>query len=351
MASNGRLVVLLRQYWTPVSLSLLLLIIVVVVWATGDGVLARTVTDGLIRAVLVIGLYIFIGNSGVLAFGHATFMMVAAYAVGWLTMTPFKKSFALQLPAFLTEHQYPMLPSAIAAAVLAAIVAFIVGVPIMRLSGIAASIATLAVLGMFRTFYINWDPWTMGAATMPGIPIYVDMWVGLAWAVVALFAAFVYQQSRYGLALRASRDDAFAARAAGINISGQRLIAFVLSAFFMGIGGVVEAHFLGTISARNYWLLITFIMLAMLIVGGQRSLTGALVGVVTISTMIEVLYNLEAGIDIGVVLSLPIGSQELTVAGMMILILVFRPAGIMGGHEIPWPFGRLGGGRREGRAG
>ena len=71
MGSNGRLIVLLREYWTPVSLSLLLLIIVVTVWATGDAVLARTVTDGLIRAVLVIGLYIFIGNSGVLAFGHA----------------------------------------------------------------------------------------------------------------------------------------------------------------------------------------------------------------------------------------------------------------------------------------
>ena len=351
MGSNGRLMILLREYWTPVSLSLLLLIIVLVVWSTGDGVLARTVTDGLIRAVLVIGLYIFIGNSGVLAFGHATFMMVAAYAVAWLTMTPFKKSFMLELPAFLTEYQYPMLPSAIVAAVLAAIVAFLVGVPIMRLSGIAASIATLAVLGMFRTFYINWGPWTMGAATLPGIPIYVDMWVGLAWAVVALFAAFVYQQSRYGLALRASREDEFAARAAGINIPRQRLIAYVLSAFFMGVGGVLEAHFLGTISARNFWLLITFIMLAMLIVGGQRSLTGALVGVVVISTMIDVLNNLEAGIDIGVVLSVPIGSQELVVAGTMIVILVLRPAGIMGGREIPWPFGRLGDGGRGRRTG
>ncbi len=342
MASDSRLLVVLRDYWTPVSLSFLMLIIVVVVWSTGDGVLARTVTDGLIRAVLVIGLYIFIGNSGVLAFGHATFMMIAAYAVGWLTMTPFKKSFALQLPAILTDHQYPMVPSAIAAALLAAIVAFIVGVPIMRLSGIAASIATLAVLGMFRTFYINWDPWTMGAATMPGIPIYVNMWVGLAWVVVALFAAFIYQQSRFGLALRASREDEFAARAAGINISRQRLIAFVISAFFMGVGGVLEAHFIGTVSARNFWLLITFIMLAMLIVGGQRSLTGALVGVVVISTIIDILNNLEAGIDVGIVLSLPIGSQELIIAAVMIIILVFRPAGIMGGHEIPWPFGKLG---------
>ena len=333
----------LRAFWTPIALSLGVLVIALAIWATGDAVLALAVTAALIRAVMVIGLYIFIGNSGVLAFGHATFMMVGAYGVAWLTLRPFNKSFALQLPEFLAAHQYPMLPSAIAAALLAAIVAFVVGIPIMRLSGIAAAIATLAVLGMFKTFYSNWSEWTLGAATMPGIPIYVDMWIALAWVVVALFVAFIYQRSRYGLALRASREDQFAARAAGINIPRQRLIAFVLSAFFMGIGGVLEAHYLGTIAVKNFWLTITFILLAMLIVGGQRSLSGAIVGVVVISTLIEILNSLEAGMDVGVaVLSVPIGAQELTIAGLMIVILVFRPDGIMAGREIPWPFGKAG---------
>ena len=333
----------LRAFWTPIVLSLAALVIVLAIRATGDAVLALAVTAALIRAVMVIGLYIFIGNSGVLAFGHATFMMVGAYGVAWLTLRPFSKSFALQLPEFLAAHQYPFLPSALAAAALAALVALVVGIPIMRLSGIAAAIATLAVLGMFKTFYSNWSEWTLGAATMPGIPIYVDMWVALSWVVVALFAAYIYQRSRYGLALRASREDEFAARASGINIPRQRLVAFVLSAFFMGIGGVLEAHYLGTIAVKNFWLTITFILLAMLIVGGQRSLTGALVGVMVISTLIEILNTLEAGMNIGIaVLAVPIGAQELTIAGLMIVILVFRPDGIMAGREIPWPFGRAG---------
>ena len=111
----------------------------------------------------------------------------------------------------------------------------------------------------------------------------------------------------------------------------------------MGIGGVLEAHYLGTIAVKNFWLTITFILLAMLIVGGQRSLTGALVGVMVISTLIEILNTLEAGMNIGIaVLSVPIGAQELTIAGLMIVILVFRPDGIMAGREIPWPFGRAG---------
>jgi branched-chain amino acid transport system permease protein len=320
-------------------LAAILSILAAIVAATGDGVLARTATDALIRMVLVIGLYIFIGNSGVLAFGHIAFTMIGAYATAWLTLTPFKKSFALQLPAILAERQYPVLPAAVAAASLAALVALVVGVPIMRLGGIAASIATLAVLGMFYTFYTNWAEWTMGAATLPGIPIYVDMWVALAWVIVALAAAFAFQQSRLGLALRASREDEFAARAVGINIWVHRLIAFVLSAFFMGIGGVLQAHFLGSIAVKNFWLSLTFVSIAMLIVGGQRSLTGAVVGTVVVSTIVELLRQLEIGVSLGTTLiQVPLGARELGIAIVMLLILICRPSGITGGREIPWPF-------------
>ncbi len=340
MGARAFATAVLRDYWVPISLAAILLAIVGVVWATGDGLLARTVTDALIRVVLVIGLYIFIGNSGVLSFGHIAFMLVGAYGTAWLTLSVFKKSFALQLPEILANTQYPVFPSAVAAAALAALVALVIGVPIMRLAGIAASIATLAVLGIFKTFYTNWGPWTMGAATLPGIPLYVDMWVALAWSVFALFAAYLYQVSRFGLALRASREDEFAARAAGINIPFQRLIAFVLSAFFVGAAGVLQAHFLGSIAVKNFWLGITFISLAMLIVGGQRSLTGALVGVVVITTIAELLRQLETGIDIGTTeISVPAGAQELGIALVMLIILISRPAGIMAGREIPSPFG------------
>ncbi len=333
--TGSRLRPLLEAYSTPVLLSSILSLVVVVVWMNASGVLAQTVTDALIRVVLVVGLYIFVGNSGVLAFGHIAFTMIGAYATAWLTLSTFKKSFALQLPAILAEHQYPVFPSAIAASSLAAVVALIVGIPIMRLSGISAAIATLAVLGMFHTFYNNWGPWTMGAATLPGVPLYVDMWVALGWVVFAIFVAFIYQRSRYGLALRATREDEFGARAAGISIPRQRLIAFVISAFFMGLGGVLQAHFLGSIAVKNFWLSLTFISLAMLIIGGQRSLTGAVVGASVISAITEVLRLVENGIEVGgTTISLPPGSQELGIALVMLLVLIFRPSGITGGREL-----------------
>jgi branched-chain amino acid transport system permease protein len=329
----------MRTIWTPFVLIIILTLFVAAIAAAGDGVLERTVTDALIRMVLVIGLYIFIGNSGVLSFGHIAFTMIGAYATAWLTLPPLKKSIALQLPPVLAELQLPVLASAIVSAALAALVALVVGVPIMRLGGIAASIATLAILGMFFTFYTNWAAWTMGAATLPGIPIYVDMWVALAWVIVAVVVAFTYQQSSFGLALRASREDEFAARAAGINIWAQRLFAFVLSAFFLAIGGVLQAHFLGSIAVKNFWLGLTFVSIAMLIVGGQASLTGAVTGTAVVSIIVEILRQLEVGVAVGgTLIQLPLGARELGIAFVMLMILILQPRGITNGREIPWPF-------------
>jgi branched-chain amino acid transport system permease protein len=133
-----------------------------------------------------------------------------------------------------------------------------------------------------------------------------------------------------------------AAQAAGVNIYLQRLIAFTISGFVVGIGGVLHGHFLGTIAIDSYFLGMTLMTLAMLVVGGMRSLAGAVVGVLTISIVVEVFRQLESGIALGpdTVLALPAGMQELALALAMLLILVFRPRGIMAGRELSWPFGR-----------
>ena len=319
-----------RYFWEPASLGLGLLVITLIVWGVGDKVIERAVIVALINIVTVVGLYIFIGNSGVLAFGHLAFAMIAGYAAAWLTLSPFKKSFALDLPAFLADNTLPLLPAAIISALLSALVAFIVGIPLMRLRGIAASIGTFAVLMIFYTLYSNWDSWTFGASTLVGIPLYVDLWVALAWAGVALFAATIYQKSRFGLALRATRENEAAARAVGINVPVQRLIAFVLSGFFVGMGGVLQAHYLGSIVVRAFWLGPTFVALAMLIIGGQRSLTGAVLGVMLVSAVQELLRQIESKIEL-------FGLSQLAIALLMLVILILRPDGLAKGREIPFP--------------
>ena len=128
-----------------------------------------------------------------------------------------------------------------------------------------------------------------------GLPNYVGLWTATIWAAVSIAIAFAYQESRGGLLLRASREDEVAAKAAGVDIVRHRWIAFILSAFLSGVSGVLLAHFLGTVRVETYYLDLTFLIIAMLVIGGAGSLTGAVVGALTISLLTEVLREAEAG--------------------------------------------------------
>lgn len=330
----------IRRHSTLVILTVGLLLLVGLFELIGDRSLSRTVTEALIRVVVVVGMYIFIGNSGVLSFGHIGFMAIGAYATAWQTCCPRLKPLNLRgLPDFLLDNTFPVLPASIASGLLTAVVALIIGVALMRLSGIAASIGTFAFLAIVNVVYSNWDSVTGGTGSVVGIPVYVNMWVALAWAAIAILTAYLYQRSRFGLALRASREDEVAARAAGVNIFRQRLFAYVISAFFLGIGGVLHGHWLGIINPDEFYLVLTFLTLAMLVVGGINSLSGAVVGVVVISALIEILRQFESGVTIaGVEMSLPSGVQEIALGVLMLLILIFRNSGIMGNKEITWPW-------------
>lgn len=332
----------IRSVWPVLSLALLLVAIVVLVWAFGDNGQQRTTIEALIRLIVVVGLYIFIGNSGVISFGSIAFMAIGAYATAWQTCCPRLKPLNMTgLPDFLKHNTIDFLPAAVSSCSLAMVFALVVGYPIMRLSGISASIATLAVLAIVNVTYANWDTVTLGTNSVVGIPRYVDVWVALGCALLAIVVAYVYQESKMGKALRAASQDEVAARAVGINVPNQRLVAWVLSATFVALGGVLYAHFVTLITIEVFYLDMTFLTLAMLVVGGMKSLAGAVMGVVVLSVVIEVFRRLESGVQIfGQALNLPVSSQEVALGVIMLVILILRSRGIMGGKEITWPFRR-----------
>ncbi|HVJ34301.1 MAG TPA: branched-chain amino acid ABC transporter permease [Terriglobia bacterium] len=342
---------LFRTLSTPVILVLLLVVIAALAKLTGSGPFERTVTETFIRVVLVVGLYIFIGNSGVMSFGHVGFMCLSAYATAWLTIPPMMKKFSMKgLPDFLLLHQAPLIVSLVVSPLFAALFAYLVGRILMRLSGIAASIATFALLAIINVIYSNWDSVTGGTSSVVGIPMLTGIWLSLGGAVIAVMIAYAYGVSRFGLALRAAREEATAASASGVDIVKQRLIAFVVSAFVIGVAGVLYAHFLGVVNPDAFYLGLTFISLAMLVVGGMNSLSGAVLGVVVISGIIEILRSLEKGIAIGgATVAIPNGLQEIAIGVIMILILIFRPSGLTRNQELTsrgWPFRREGASKR-----
>ncbi|HEY1721564.1 MAG TPA: branched-chain amino acid ABC transporter permease [Magnetospirillaceae bacterium] len=329
----------LRALW-PV-LSLMLLVAAIAVAASGGSeIVQRQVTYGLIELIAVVALYIFVGNSGLLSFGNVSFMAIGAYVSALLTMRPASKGMLLPgLPELISSAQWPVIPAAIAGGLVASAFAFLAGIPLMRLSGIAASIATFAVLEIVYIGAGNWTDVTGGQNSLIGLPIYSDIWVCLIWSLITIATAFIYQETRSGLLLRASREDIVAARAAGVNVHRHRLVSFVISAFFSGIAGVLLGHFLGTVRIETFYLDLTFAILAMLVVGGMGSLAGAVIGAIVIAVLTEALRRVEAGVDFGIfaVGALP-GLGDAVLALAMLLIILFRPKGLSQGREITWPF-------------
>ena len=338
MTAPAQRTVPLRWLWTPAAL-VLLLVLIGLLASMGPGSLQRTVTDALIKLIVVVGLYIFIGNTGVISFGQTAFMAIGAYMSAWLTMTPALKRIRFSdLPEFIATAQLPVLGAAPISAVAAAVVALVLGFPLMRLSGISASIGTFALLAVVIAVYGNWSGLTGGKSSLVGVPVETDLWYALIWAAVAIVIAWAFQRSRTGLLLRGSREDLVAARASGIDVHRLRLVAFVVSAFVVGLGGHTYAHFLGVLTVDAFFLDITFITIGMLVIGGMNSLSGAVLGVIVVSALLDVVRRMEAGMDLGAfeVPSLP-GLSQVVLAVAMLLILVFRPAGLMGDREIAPP--------------
>src|SRR6266566_2450556 len=290
--------VIWRTIATPVVLIVVLLVMAALSYQFGSRAFNRTAVEMFINIMVVVGLYVFVGNSGLLSFGHISFMCLGAYMTAWLTIPPVMKSITLKgLPAWLLHTQLPMWVATPISGVFAALFALIVGRVIMRLSGIAASIATFGLLGVVNNVYSNWDSVTGGQGSIVGIPPTMNAWIGWLGAAVAIAIAYLYAISRSGLALRAARDEVVAA-----------------SAFIIGLAGALYAHFLSIVNPGAFYLRTTFITLSMLVVGGMYSLSGAVAGVVAISALIEMFRDLEKGVSLGgLTVALPNGVQEIAI--------------------------------------
>jgi branched-chain amino acid transport system permease protein len=332
---------MLRGLVTPLLL-ILGVAIVTFLGVLGGDQLQTSLTEMLIRMVVVVGMWVFVGNSGIISFGHVGFMCIGGYAAAWATVDPSWKSIMLTgLPDWLQNGQFPFPYAVVGGMILAALVAIVLGAAIMRLSGIAASIATFAFLMIVNSVYSNWDSVTGGTSSIIGIPTVVGPWVAFAFAAGAILLAYAFKVSRYGLMLRATREDEVAAKASAIGIFRVRLAAFVLSAAIVGVGGALWAHFLGVLTADSFYLSLSFITLSMLVVGGLGSLSGAVLGVIVVTGVVEVLRTLEGGFSLGkMTLSLPPGSQEIGLGLVLALIMIFRPTGLTRGRELQWPWRR-----------
>jgi branched-chain amino acid transport system permease protein len=293
------------------------------------------VINALVNVAIVVALYVFIGNSGVLSFGHISFFAVGAWAAGVLSMPVEEKPAIMpNLAHLLRDHTIGNIWSLALAAAVGAAFALVVGLPLMRLSGLAAGIATFGVLEITHNVLRYWEKIGPGLNTFSAVPETTGLLQASLGAGLAVVVAFAYKRSRFGRLLSATREDAAAARAVGVSVYRQRLIAFVLSGALAGFAGGLYVHLL-PVNTESVYLNLTFLTLAMLVIGGATSLWGAVVGALAVSAVDSFLAEAESGIHVfGQSLDLPAGTRIVVVGALMALVLILRPAGLTGGREV-----------------
>ena len=292
------------------------------------------VINALVNVAIVVALYVFIGNSGVLSFGHISFVAVGAWAAGVLSMPVQEKPAIMpHLFGLLGDHTIGNVWSLALAAAVGAAYALVVGLPLMRLSGLAAGIATFGVLEITHNVLRYWEKIGPGLNTFSAVPETTGLREAALGAGLAVVVAFAYRRMRFGRLLSATREDAAAARAVGVSVYRQRLVAFVLSGAIAGFAGGLLVHML-PVNTESVYLDLTFITLAMLVIGGATSLWGAVVGALAVSAVDSFFAEAESGIHLfGRSVDLPAGTRIVVVGALMALVLILRPAGLTGGRE------------------
>jgi len=280
------------------------------------------------------------GVCGQLHLGPNAFITLGAYTAALLTMTPAEKAANFLItPLYwpLSQITLPFPLALLAGGLVAAACGFFTGFPVFRVRGDYLAIVTLGFGEVVRVLANNLQGLTNGPLGLKGLPPCTNLW--WSWGVAVVTVAFITAlvQSGYGRALKAIRDDETAARAMGLNTFRHLLLAYILSAFFFGVGGGLLAHLITTISPSLFTFLLTFNLLIIIVVGGLGSTTGAVLAAVLFTLAGEWLRVVE---EPQVVLGLHIpgipGMRMVIFSLLLLLVIIFFRGGLLGRREFSW---------------
>jgi branched-chain amino acid transport system permease protein len=236
---------------------------------------------------------------GMLSIGNAAFMGVGAYAAALATMKlgwPFPLSLALGMFA-------------------PAVLAFVIGKPTLRLSGIYLAMATLGFGEVVRITLLNWESLTGGALGLNAIPQLTQWWHVLIALVATVVVLWRLRASKVGRAFEAIKEDDTAAGLMGIDVANTKMLAFVLGAAIAGLAGGLDAHLTFFIGPQEYGFDRGVEILTMAILGGIGSLPGPIVGAAILTLLPELLRSLR--------------DFRLVVNGLILVVIVlFLPRGV-----------------------
>ncbi len=271
-----------------------------------------------VAAIMAVSLNLINGFTGQFSLGHAGFMAIGAYV-------------AAAVSVFLAPHtggvgvQLWFLAALLAGGFTAALMGLVVGLPTLRLRGDYLAIATLGFAEIIRVVILNLDV-VGGARGMTDIPeLSNGFWIfGILFVTVWVINNLVY--SIKGFALTAISEDEIATASIGISTTKYKVIAFVVGAFFAGIGGGLYAHLESYLNTNSFTFLRSFEFVAMVVLGGMGSLTGSIVAAIILTILPEALRDMEQ-------------YRMIIYSLMLIVLMLTRPSGIFGRREL-WRWNR-----------
>ncbi len=305
-----------------------------------DAYMVRILNVCAIYAVLALSMNLVNGFTGLFSLGHAGFMAVGAYTTALLTMPEATKQqifYMVPLVKPLDTLTLPFPVALVVAGLMAAAVGYLIAAPVLRLKGDYLAIATLGFAEIIRVIFTNTQNITNGALGLKGIPDTTNLYWSFGAVAVTLVVLVSLINSSYGRAIKAIREDEVAAEAMGISITKHKNLAFVVGAFFAGVGGGLLGNLLGTIDPKMFTFITTFNILLIIVLGGMGSFTGSIISAFIITIANEVLRFLDESINLGfVVFEGIVGLRAVVFSALLMLVVLFYRHGLMGTNEFSW---------------
>ena len=258
-----------------------------------------------INCIAAMGVSILTGFTGIFTLGHAAYMALGAYTTAIMTV----------------RYGVHWLPAILAGGLMAVLIAWLIGLPTLKLTGDYYAIASIGLGEAIRLILENWESVTRGARGFPGIDDYTTRGMSVTFFIVLAIITFNLLDSRVGRELRASRDDNTAASLMGFNTPHTKMKALLISAFYCGIAGALLAGYMGFIQPSMFDMMKSTELTAVVVFGGLGSMSGSILGSASITLIMEYFRD--------------ISQYRMLIYGvLLVVIMVFRPEGLLGSREV-----------------
>lgn len=318
---------------------LLVLFILEQVFPSGS-MLFTVLKKGAIYALVAVSMNLLNGFTGLFSLGQAGFMLLGAYTYGILTIPVESRASVYQyFDGGIVQFAIPVPLALIAGGIVAAIFAYLIGLPVLRLKSDYLAIATLGFAEIIRAVF-QWDklgPLTNGSNLLRNFPAFKSVLYPFIVAGICIAIIVMLINSTYGRAFKAIRDDEIAAEAMGINLAHHKRLAFVISSFFAGISGGLLAMYQTTIQASMFKSAMTYEILLIVVIGGIGSVTGSCISsflfIACSEWWLRFLDNDNLYIGSFHVPLLRAGFRKVVFAVIIMCVVLFYRKGIMGEKE------------------